>query len=356
VTESVEREIQDYLDGRMSDEERRAFETRLATDDVLAKRVREERKLGEALRADLPELGPGFYQRLRTRFEERAGSPARPTRAFRFLSWEAAGLVAAVALVVAVFLPILSVRDARDVIAPSDSPAPVSVDDVAGAKGRQPPDETRDEPSKQLSEGQFAPAPEAIGEADDRAAPSVEPRAKEDADLAPALRRARAAEPASPEVVGSGTAAEEKRESPERFRSLDESAGMQAPESETAAGTRSDVAAFGLLAPSTGRSLPDGLVGVGETREIADPEEWERLDRRLGGTIGAPRPGERLVLHGTRGAPVRCEQAVVEASDDAWRIHVSSPAQDEAGSAACLFRLPDDGRIVRFVRDDGDEP
>ena len=69
--DALELRIQDYLDDRMSDDERRAFEERLATDAALAGRVRELREISDALGQDAPDLPPGFHTRLRARFEAR---------------------------------------------------------------------------------------------------------------------------------------------------------------------------------------------------------------------------------------------------------------------------------------------
>ena len=93
MSDAREDRIQDYLDDRMNDGERRAFEERLANDDGLAERVNDLRAISEALGQDAPELPPGFHTRLRARFEARH-APARQW--FRPLSWETAGLVAAV--------------------------------------------------------------------------------------------------------------------------------------------------------------------------------------------------------------------------------------------------------------------
>ena len=102
TSEELEQRLQDYLDGRLTDEEREAFEGRIAGDPELARRVEDYRRLGRALREAPAELPPGFVARARARFEAR--QPGR-RRWFRPLSWEMAGLAAAAALILAVFLP-----------------------------------------------------------------------------------------------------------------------------------------------------------------------------------------------------------------------------------------------------------
>ena len=105
--DAVELQIQDYLDDRMSGRERGRFEERLAADGELARRVRDYRAASEALREDSPDLQPGFYTRLRSRFEAQH-APAR--RWFRPLSWETAGLVTAVVLAGVLFAPLVLER------------------------------------------------------------------------------------------------------------------------------------------------------------------------------------------------------------------------------------------------------
>ena len=69
--------LQDFLDGRLSDEERAGFEARMRDDADLAKRVDSARQIREALREDPEELSPGFYARARERFEQTTGRKRR---------------------------------------------------------------------------------------------------------------------------------------------------------------------------------------------------------------------------------------------------------------------------------------
>ncbi|HXV77265.1 MAG TPA: hypothetical protein VD788_13185, partial [Candidatus Polarisedimenticolaceae bacterium] len=102
-----DREIQDYVDGRMPPDERRGFERRMAEDERIAARVRELRAVGAALRDEQLGLPPEFYSRLRQRFEAGRG---RQLGWRRVVSWEAAGLATAAALLVLVFVPHLLER------------------------------------------------------------------------------------------------------------------------------------------------------------------------------------------------------------------------------------------------------
>ena len=95
--------LQDYLDGRLSDLDRAEVEAALADDPELARRIAVWRKIGAGLRSGDDELPPDFYQRARARFEETTRRRSR--FGFRILSWEVAGLAAAVMLAGVVFIP-----------------------------------------------------------------------------------------------------------------------------------------------------------------------------------------------------------------------------------------------------------
>ena len=100
--DNLEREIHDYLDGRLSAVERVAFEQRLTTDPSLARRLASYGEVRRALREATIEPPPGFYARARARFEERRRT-AFPLH--RPLSWEVVGLGVAALLVIAILLP-----------------------------------------------------------------------------------------------------------------------------------------------------------------------------------------------------------------------------------------------------------
>ena len=128
MNDSLERQIQDYLDDRMSVADRRAFEGRLDDDAELARRVDVLREIGRALRDDAPDLAPAFYTQLLGRFEEER---RRSVRWFRPLSWEVAGLATAAALLAVVFAPYLLDRGVPGIDAPASlepvaSPAPAA--------------------------------------------------------------------------------------------------------------------------------------------------------------------------------------------------------------------------------------
>ena len=95
--------LHDYLDGRLSAEERARAEERIREDAELTRRVEAWRKIGHALREDSAELPPGFYTRARARFEQ--SREPRSRFVHRLFSWEAAGLAAVAVLAVGVFVP-----------------------------------------------------------------------------------------------------------------------------------------------------------------------------------------------------------------------------------------------------------
>ena len=99
-----ERALHDYLDGRLSEEERKRFEARMEREPELARRVAACRDIGRSLREGDEELSPAFYTRARAAFEEASGSRAARSW-FRPLSWETAGLAAVVLVAAALFVP-----------------------------------------------------------------------------------------------------------------------------------------------------------------------------------------------------------------------------------------------------------
>ena len=135
--------LHDYLDGRLSAEERAQAEARIRDDAELARRVEAWRKLGNALREDSAELPPGFYTRAKARFEQ----TLEPRRRFghRLFSWEAAGLTAVVVLAVALFVPELMQHRSR-------GPAPVRpVEKTAPADRHRPTRIAESEPRKDVA-------------------------------------------------------------------------------------------------------------------------------------------------------------------------------------------------------------
>jgi len=354
--DALELQIQDYLDGRMSDGDRRAFEERLAGDAGLAARVRDLRAISEGLRQDAPDLPPGFHTRLRARFEARH-APAR--RWFRPLSWETAGLVAAVAVAAVLFVPVLLEQqpgrpESQILFAPKEK------------ESRQ--NETRDAVEEDREDTDFAPAPESIpepvvesdaqlerrdGPAKSRPAPPP-PSAKLKKDENPALlqqapteperaKRSRSDEkgavgaPADPEAAAAGGRAT-LGEAKEELRAQNEGFDY-----------RSTVAG--------GVALTGGVVEAGEIVEIRSEEQWDRagLGRGRGDALGQYDPLARLVLVGAREIRADCELSLVVTVDEVYEIRLAAATVAETEpDHGCAFRLPADDRPVRIIEPTGD--
>ena len=75
MRDPTDEKLQDYLDGRLTEQERAELDARMRADPELARRVASWREIGRALREDDAELGPGFYVRARERFEQWPVSP-----------------------------------------------------------------------------------------------------------------------------------------------------------------------------------------------------------------------------------------------------------------------------------------
>ena len=80
MSRRTEELLQDYLDGRLSPDARERFEAEIEGDAALAARIEAYREQRRALRADVPDLSPGFYARARARFEQTV--PERKPRSF----------------------------------------------------------------------------------------------------------------------------------------------------------------------------------------------------------------------------------------------------------------------------------
>ena len=285
-----DRWLHDYLDGRLSAEERAKAEARLREDDGLARRVAELREIGRTLREDPAELPPGFYTRAKTRFAQSRGE--RPRFVHQLFSWEAAGLTAAMVLVVALFLPGL-MRD----------PSPVPV------------------PQAETS----APADRPI--VTERAA--VSDRLEKEADLAPANDYA-------PVPAG-----REKRRTPAPI--------PVAPGEETRifAESASGHRASRALEQSVSTvPLPRNVVIPDGIRIVADRATWDDwLAGPAGpalGRLGGYEPGRRLVLVG-RPDGIDCSALVVSRLQNEYHVGIG----DDAGTASgCAFVLPADGAAV----------
>ena len=330
--DALELRIQEYLDDRMSDVERRAFEERLATDVALAGRVRDLREISDALRQDAPDLPPGFHTRLRARFEARH-TPVRHW--FRPLSWETAGLVAAVAVAAVLFVPLVVDQqpgrtDSQILFEPSDKELRKN--------------ETREAVEEDLDDAGFAPSPESTPE------PTVEPELEQDRRDAPAKSR-----PAPP--AGAKLKKAERnvplQQAPAEAESRVGRGRSEAGESKDEVRAQSEAYGYRSVAQE-GLVLAEGVVEAGEVLEIRNAEQWSRLglgvERAQGDALGEYDPSWRLVLVGARENPMDCARSTVVAVADAWEIRLAAPTVALAEPVhGCVFRVPQDGRPIRVV-------
>jgi hypothetical protein len=122
-----DRRLNDYLDGRMTEDERAEFERSCEHDEELARRLESYREMRDALLSPEPEPGPEFYARARERFA--TGSASRRVGLHGLLSWEAAGLAAAVVLAAVVFLPTMIGMPVPDRVGPIPETGTLRADD-----------------------------------------------------------------------------------------------------------------------------------------------------------------------------------------------------------------------------------
>ena len=340
--------LQDFVDDRLSETERRELEARLLEEPELARRVAAWREIGGALRDPAAELGPDFYVRARERFERTR------SRAAWGWSWEALGLVAAVALAGVLFLPHLLRERAPGL------PAPTSSEAVP---------------------------PSARAQADDRNAEGVEVQLGTEAERRDAVSRDRAAEPRSnaKQVAAAPAApapppaapapdafarnalkreADAPREEPARPLLDKDNKKEERLEQAQALGAVSGVAAEAdALAEASGEIIDVDAVEVAPAapevdglRIIEDREQWSlwlgpRQEKAKVGAeaemrkAAADERAERLVVVSAPSG-VACMSLIVRRTPEAYRIRLSA-----GSSAACAFALPSDGLPVKL-----DEP
>ena len=189
-------DLNDYLDERMDDGEREAFERRLVNDPALERRVKEAREIRDALREGDEELSPGFMTRTVARFEQEQ----RPRARLPFgLTWSTAGLAVAGLAAAAIFVPLMFRGELASQIEELQPPEPTELADVVPeepGRGRGAGSDEAVRPSQDPIEGFSALGYVAGAEADGAAG-------GEQGDLAPAedlrekvVRQAAASEPA----------------------------------------------------------------------------------------------------------------------------------------------------------------
>lgn len=378
-----ERELQDYLDGRLSEEERERFEARLEREPELARRVATCREIGDSLREADEDLPPGFYTRARAAFEE-ASKGREAKRWFRPLSWETAGLAAVVLVAAALYLPGMlrspSPRDAfteppsgekagvrwvelekavdagevaGDELAESPSPAGPEVAPVAddrdesrGVAGLAPPPAPSD-----MVRTQVPPAEaEGLGAVAKKEAPRTGAARDKGEDHEPEAAWAPSppAEARVEESVPPAPATEAKRE-PEA------AAEMSYTNADLAGRSRQSAEAVNEEDQDRPAAVPltPGFAEAGTLRVVDEPEEWRALlllsAEPLLEELGGFDPGSRLVLIGARPEPVDCASLSIVATEAAYWILLSPPAAGGRGAEhGCALLLPRDERTIEI--------
>jgi len=353
--------LQDYLDGRLSDRERAEVEAALGDDPELARRVAAWGEIGSALRSGDDELPPGFYARARERFEQ---TRPRSRFGFRILSWEVAGLAAAVLLAGVVFIPEM-MRDpelgrapaapaeprsdtaradspstgepsvrlesktvARDVVAPDDaSPVPETtlLDEVASIEeaenmAKEEIRETVREPAKQKLRAELGPEPAAAGRVS-----AVAP---------PERSRGQAAAPAPAEI--DADVVEPEQEGIGRFEDSERLAQKTAPSRPKSDAADEELPRVVALPASA--APPEGLT-VLDTRP-----EWETWLAGAAGpalsVLGSPDPAKRLVVVG-QATGLDCSALRPARLEHRYSLRLTA-----GSSVGCALLLPRDGLPV----------
>jgi len=283
-----DRMLHDYLDGRLTDQERIVFERTCERDEELAGRLASYREVRDALRSPIPGPGPDFFAKARDRFAEEP--PARRAWWPGLLSWEAAGLTAAIVLAAALFVPTMT-------------DLPVTPPGHAQAEDRLAP-----------AAVPGLPETKTVTDSVLEATPDVAPRAVGE-PVAPAPRRA-------PKGGGTGTRREKK-------------------------GARTDLRILGLLGPV----VEPGAVRTIETRQEWDELFGARASETLPG--GAEyRSGERWVVVGPRGRSVSCGAITLVSAPDFHEIRIPA-ATGSPDRWGCVLIVPDDDLEIRVTDSTG---
>lgn len=292
--DAADRELHDYLDGRLDEKERRTFEARIATDRDLAGRVAFYRDLGRVLRDAPSDLPTGFLGRARGRFE--ASGPRRIPRR-RVLAWEIGGLAAAAVLVLAILF--------------HPSREEPEVPDVQARRS-----EERTRPAD-------AAAPRAPAEPDAQA-----PRSHE------RTRPATVPAPRGPEPAETDEA--ERKDEPRRQVGSEKALGAVASSALRAEAFRPR---FEALPESAGRSIPSPVVISSPAEEVWN--DW--LAGPAGASLERLRPdfrSERVVLIGPRPTPFGCDGVQVVFDGGVTRIQLAPPSDSLGAPGGCAVAIP----------------
>ncbi len=357
--------LQDYLDERLSDRERAAFEKRLASDPQLAKRAAEYRAIGGVLRDTPAEVPLGFYARARERFQK-----AHPQRRgwHRLMTWEAAGLATAGLLLAAVLLPDLMVREQRDLGVPMEKarpaaapekeasgksdvaleePVPLAQEPVGQEKAK---DEQRGARAEEGAED-LATAGADADEPADAFAPvpqEIESRFRNEAPESSAMidetvpSDDRAAAAGRVEAERDDVAGEQRAN-----RELEQAEAKQVESESEGAARLSKAQGFADSEKREQPSTPSGSVrlgwatlGPGTLAVIEDAKTWNDLPIDIRRGLGDPDFSEvRIALIGPRPRPSDC--AAVRVREEADRVVIELwPGDEPRPDESCAVTLP----------------
>jgi hypothetical protein len=390
---AIDPALQDYLDGRLSADERSAFESRLTREPALRSDLDHALEIRHALGGEPPALSPGFYSRARARFEESAGGSASRW-SFRLLSWETAGVAAAAALTTALFVPWLmdegiptetnsaapqaknqllqdadhAVKDSRD---ESQVSGPALMEEaevrsriVAKQKADAPQPSVTQERKKEAAQTEWSPEPEGSVGAVAAGAKSNEP-SREAGRRQSDGRGSDAQTAAAGERYAPTDAEADALEARPRERLQAPTTPPPPPARKAAPAKRVDRIAFDDSveneAIASGQAHPlrvalaVALVEPGTIRTIEDPATWQALlDGPHGtelATLGPPTPDRRLILIGARDS-LDCDSLRLVRDGGHYIIEAGGAGGSGTEGAGCALALPRDGRPVSVVTTD----
>lgn len=308
-----ERTLHDYLDGRLTPDERSSFEQRMRDDPRLAERVAGCRALGDALRAGAePPLDDTFYAVARRRYA-RGESGAARRRHFSLFSWESAGLAAAAVLALALFIPPLITRETRV------EPEPAAAGRAEASADVELPEEV-DTDAARGTAGDLQPRKES------------EPRTQSREDELTAAK--------NESQATAGTTRDEPRFAPSPA-APDEPRSRQSPPPVAA---RRQVVSK-VMADRLGAAEAEADRPVALTH-IVIPRRTLRIVAGVDGeALGPPRAGTRIVLVGGVASPQACGRIAIVRHPRAWTISAEF-VEPGAHGTTCAVRLPDDGNPV----------
>lgn len=354
-TNDIDGRLQDYLDGRMPEQQREAFEARIRQDAELAERVRAASELRSLLREEPIELPPGFHRRARERFE----ASRRPWAPLRTLvSWEAAGLAAAVLLLAAIVLPFAFRSGLRVPETAADRTEPVK-EELRKLEIGEPveePAETVPEEKGLPEAGRGKHRAVDDGEAEREFSPEPPPAAipvpERRDEIAPKKRSARLSAP-EPEESPEYDAAREA--APDSFGfAKEKSARPEAQRYRQPEGAATELTEAAIR----GVALLPGALDPETVEIVTTKDEWNRIRHRPGmEPANRLRPDfsrERIILIGPGGAPVNCDGIFTR--PEAGVLSVLLPegrSGESAGGCAAVVPLSPEPIEIRTVAAEG---